>query len=258
MKKPVGQLIRINEQGAARVLSGAPGMIFVVENWVGVNNRCAAVLDYRYPNENHVGGYQCWTIAPEGFEIIREAPATATEETSARVASLASRGLHDPASLSPEDIQSVCASALTQRSEPPTSGDMILVPLTVDYDKVANAFIGVIESGYSPWLHSFQPAGDDLSRSLRRALQLNDRIWYAEASYWRDGGAAVLKFDRAEDDEGTGKGEITLSKAEITLGLALMGHKAPKHFSDLVNETDDAITHDVFAQFCVLGDIIYG
>ena len=36
------------------------------------------------------------------------------EHTSARIGSIASRGLHDPASLTLEEIREVCGSALTQ------------------------------------------------------------------------------------------------------------------------------------------------
>lgn len=38
-----------------------------------------------------------------------------TEVTSARVASIAARGLRDPGSLSHDEIKALCASALTQR-----------------------------------------------------------------------------------------------------------------------------------------------
>lgn len=38
----------------------------------------------------------------------------AGEETSARIASIAARGLRDPASLTPEDIRALAGSALTQ------------------------------------------------------------------------------------------------------------------------------------------------
>lgn len=90
--KPVGQLIRLNQRGVARVLEGKPGMMFIVENWVGVNNRCAVVLDYRYPRADAVGGFQCWTIEPEGFEIVREAPGVKVDEvTSPEIASMAGR-----------------------------------------------------------------------------------------------------------------------------------------------------------------------
>lgn len=36
------------------------------------------------------------------------------EQTSARIASLAAKGLADPASLNPQEIREVCASALAQ------------------------------------------------------------------------------------------------------------------------------------------------
>lgn len=41
------------------------------------------------------------------------------EETSSAVAEIAARGLHDPASLTLDEIKSVCASALTQRPDKP-------------------------------------------------------------------------------------------------------------------------------------------
>lgn len=155
-----------------------------------------------------------------------------------------------------ENMLSLAASCLSQREDVPS--DTILVPMQVDYEKVANAFIGAIEGGYSPWMHSFHVGRDDLSATLRRAIQLADGVWYAEASYWRDGGAAVVKFDKPDEEEGAGNGEITLSQAEIKLGLGIMATKFPAHFADMVNENDDAITHDVFAQCVILGDVIYG
>ena len=177
------------------------------------------------------------------------------ETTSLTVAQIAARGLVNPGSLTHDEIKSVCGSALTQRELPEGT---ILVPVEVDYEKVANAFIGAIEGGYSPWLHSFHPASDNLSTTLRLNIRADGGTWYAEASYWRDGGAAELRFDKADESEGAGTGRIILSRAEITLGLAIMAEKAPKHFADLMNENDDAVTHDVFVQCCVLGDIVYG
>lgn len=62
-------VIRINERGAARVLNGTAGMTFVVERFSpGVAGEVAHVLDYRYPREDAVGGYQSWSIAADGYE----------------------------------------------------------------------------------------------------------------------------------------------------------------------------------------------
>lgn len=37
-----------------------------------------------------------------------------------------------------------------------------------------------------------------------------------------------------------------------------MAEKDPVHFDDLLGESDDAITHDVFMQHVIFGEIIYG
>lgn len=44
------------------------------------------------------------------------------EATSPEIAALASKGLDDPASLTPEQVRRVCASALTQREDPRSYG----------------------------------------------------------------------------------------------------------------------------------------
>ncbi len=41
-------------------------------------------------------------------------------------------------------------------------------------------------------------------------------------------------------------------------GLQVMATKAPRHFSDFVNEGDDATTSDVFLQMICFGEIVYG
>lgn len=41
------------------------------------------------------------------------------EQTSPRIAALAAKGLADPASLKPQEIREVCASALTQAEDSP-------------------------------------------------------------------------------------------------------------------------------------------
>lgn len=64
-------IIRINERGAARVLNGTAGMTFVVERFSdGVAGEVAHVLDYRYPRDDAAGGYQCWSIAADGYELL--------------------------------------------------------------------------------------------------------------------------------------------------------------------------------------------
>ena len=44
----------------------------------------------------------------------------------------------------------------------------------------------------------------------------------------------------------------------IRKGLELMRDQYPRHYADLIEENDDAITGDVFLQLAVFGELIYG
>lgn len=71
-----------------------------------------------------------------------------------------------------------------------------------------------------------------------------------------------LYDDDAEDFDGYGefpesaKHRITMDN--VRKGLELMQEQYPRHYADLVEEDDDAITGDVWLQLAVFGDIIYG
>jgi hypothetical protein len=129
------------------------------------------------------------------------------------------------------------------------------VPVT--YEMICNAFVGVCEGPYSPWLHGFNytPESEALATASRGG---EHTVWYNDPAFWVGGGKAALEFDRAEDHEGANKGRMVIGMDEIKDGLAKMAVRAPRHFSDLINESDDAITHDVMVQCIVFGEIIYG
>jgi len=50
----------------------------------------------------------------------------------------------------------------------------------------------------------------------------------------------------------------THNRQALQQGLELMALKSPRHFSDFLNENDDAETADVFLQLCLFGDVAYG
>jgi hypothetical protein len=156
-----------------------------------------------------------------------------------------------------DNMLSIAGSALTQRQDK-VADDRILLPVEIDYGKVANAIVGAIESGYSPWFSAFRASSNDLSQSLRNEIKGSGDIWYAEASYWQRGGSADLAFDLPDGEEGEMQGQIEFGKAEIQRGLAIMAAKYPRHLADLLSENDDATTHDVFMQCAILEDVIYG
>lgn len=67
-------------------------------------------------------------------------------------------------------------------------------------------------------------------------------------------GAYVVLFERHHDKQRWRR----LDLKAIERGLQIMATHHSKHFSDWMNETDDAITGDVFLQCALLGEVVYG
>jgi hypothetical protein len=82
---------------------------------------------------------------------------------------------------------------------------------------------------------------------------------------FHDGGKVLIKT--TIDCKGTlencplavkGTHNYVLDKASMQRGIEVMGKQFPEHFKDLVCETGDAITGDVWLQCCLFEDIIFG
>lgn len=67
------------------------------------------------------------------------------------------------------------------------------------------------------------------------------------------GGAIICNL--LEDDV---PNNMILNIAAINKGLTLMAKNAPEHWGDFLAEREDSVTGDVFLQFCLLGEIVYG
>lgn len=125
----------------------------------------------------------------------------------------------------------------------------ILVPL----ERITNSLIGAFEGGSTYWLRQIE--------YVERAMEAQyDKPMYADEHFWNDGGRATLTYDNPEADESEDGDQVSkeVGMAEFKVGLATMAAKCPRHFGDLVAENDDAITHDVFIQCVLFGDVVYG
>jgi len=49
-----------------------------------------------------------------------------------------------------------------------------------------------------------------------------------------------------------------LNKESLQKGIDAMSSRQSRHFSDMIEENDDAITADVFLQCCLFGEIVFG
>lgn len=132
------------------------------------------------------------------------------------------------------------------------------IEIEMPMERIVNCIVGFIENGYSPWANRF--VHDDKPETITAINEtVGDKtIWYAREGFWEKGGSAMLTYDRATDDEGTFGGSMSISMTDFERGLKAMAQHAPRHMADLVNENDDAVTHDVFMQMVVFGEIIYG
>lgn len=67
----------------------------------------------------------------------------------------------------------------------------------------------------------------------------------------------VPVFDsEADEDDNEPLGYLT--KESMIKGSYLMLQESPEHFANIISENDDAETADVFLQYAVLGEIVYG
>lgn len=67
------RIVKLKQEGLARVLDGIIGMTFIVDRFIDtVDNRgkVAHVRDYRYAGDYNI--YSIWSIGPEGYEEIKE------------------------------------------------------------------------------------------------------------------------------------------------------------------------------------------
>jgi hypothetical protein len=90
-----------------------------------------------------------------------------------------------------------------------------------------------------------------------------------ECSYWAYAfdWTALAWADRFPDkgicvdvhyDNGLKMTHKVLRRADMIKGLELMKEKFPKHYADLMNEDDDAVTADVAVQMMLFGEIVFG
>lgn len=125
------------------------------------------------------------------------------------------------------------------------------VVFPVPTELIWNAFVGAFEGGSTYWLHEA-----NLIEGTKHTR--TDLVWWGEEIVFANPFKIEIIYDLENDDGGNGNGNKTIDNSDILIGLCVMAVKYPRHFADLVSENDDSITHDVFMQCVVLGDIIYG
>lgn len=130
----------------------------------------------------------------------------------------------------------------------------ISTEVTVPLERITNSLIGALEGGSTYWLREIEYVEGSATGTDY------ERPHYADEHFWNDGGRAKLTYDNPEQSEEDDGDQVSkeVGMAEFKVGLATMAAKCPRHFGDLVAENDDTITHDVFIQCVLFGDVVYG
>ena len=75
-------------------------------------------------------------------------------------------------------------------------------------------------------------------------------------------GGTLVVYDEYENDNELNDGEAPVKYystiKDVRKGLRLMKKLYPRHYADLMEENDDAITGDVWLQLTIFGEIVYG
>lgn len=128
----------------------------------------------------------------------------------------------------------------------------IKIEREIDPEVVANAMVGALEQGASAgWCQSAK------MHNLPNFTK-GDGPWYAAPSFWTSAFEVRVNYDDPDGEEGAGTGDKIIGPKHLEEGLQVMAEKYPRHFDDLVEGNDDAITHDVLFQCIVIGEVTYG
>lgn len=120
----------------------------------------------------------------------------------------------------------------------------------LDRCRVADMLCGALEGGSNYWYYLPDLKEVRAYTKSMVASPLVDRI--INAVY--DNNVSVDVYDKEEPETILGKFNLeTIAKGE-----ELMLRNQPKHFANILKEEDDAETADVWFQFVVMGEIVFG
>lgn len=111
----------------------------------------------------------------------------------------------------------------------------------ITYRKIADQIVTAIEGGSGYWMTSFRPVED---------IKTDVSPWYDDERIW----AGNFNIEVTDDEEKV----HFFTPESLKKGLQWLADNHLWRIEQIVKDTGDAETADVFIQACVLGDIVYG
>lgn len=126
---------------------------------------------------------------------------------------------------------------------------------TTDHENLVNLLSVATYGNYWPLIKAYK---SDAEKGLFDGCDCREDKWATALLK----GKGVVVYDCYEMDSELSEGEEP-TKYHLTIegvkkGLELMRDEYPRHWADLAEEEDDAITGDVFLQLAVFGEVVYG
>lgn len=109
-------------------------------------------------------------------------------------------------------------------------------------EQIADQMVTALEGGSNHWLEHFH---------LINGSPTPVRPWYADPKLWA--GDFEIDVCIGGEDE-----HVTLTPTHILRGQQILLDDYPHRWTEIVEETGDAETADVFLQLCVFGEVVFG
>lgn len=149
---------------------------------------------------------------------------------------------------------------------PPTTSFKINIPLVVTHDDLSSLICSAVEGGGIGWKIIQDPPEELIKAKLDGDLDSNTE-WGNYPEYCVGHPAWALRLvdyysvdaprNVEEWKRGEGAAFHTLRLEDLKKGFKLFATKGGRHFTDWQNENTDAITADIFLQYCVFGEVKY-
>jgi hypothetical protein len=137
------------------------------------------------------------------------------------------------------------------------------ITLTKDIEDkcILNLLCCAFEGGSNYWYLiekvNYPPGMTNKDYAEGGKAQRPDEYWHwSQLVPMAEGGSLVVGDKHEQGSKKRNKG--TLDRASIKKGLQVMAEKYPKHFANVVAETEDGDTGDVFLQCCLFGELVFG
>jgi hypothetical protein len=121
--------------------------------------------------------------------------------------------------------------------------------INIDARKITDQIVTALEGGSGYWMASFKPAGGD--------IKTNVSPWYDDEKIWA--GNFDIEVKVHDEDIVPGQGDaFHFTPESVNKGLQWLLNNHAWRIEQIVKESGDAETADVFLQACLFEDIVYG